>query len=127
MVLAELAGGIAHGLKHRSNGWCLIRHSERCARLPDRGEAGADRQFTSNEVRATRRAARLCVIVGKAHPFRRQSVQVGRSTGHDALVVRASVAPTDIISHDENDVGFFLRCSQRLACGHERNRGYQQG
>jgi hypothetical protein len=43
------------------------------------------------------------------------------------LVVHANVAPTDIISHDENDIGFLLRCSQRLACGYERNRDYQQG
>ena len=72
------------------------------------------------------RRQRRCRLLSH-HRFRRQPVQVGRSTRHDALVVHANVAPTDIISHDENDVGFFLRCLQRLACSHERNRGYQQG
>ena len=45
MVLAELAGGVAHRFQHRRNGHRLGRQADRRAGLADRGHAGADRQL----------------------------------------------------------------------------------
>jgi hypothetical protein len=61
VVFAELAGGVAHGLEHGGDCRRLVGHSERAAGLANGSEASADRQFTGDEVRATRRTARLCV------------------------------------------------------------------
>ena len=65
VVLAELAGRVAHRLQRRGDGRRLGRHADRRARLADRGHAGADRELAGDEVGAARRAARLGVVVGE--------------------------------------------------------------
>ena len=45
MVLAELAGGVAHGLEHGGSRWRLVGHAERRTGLTDGGQSGADRQL----------------------------------------------------------------------------------
>ena len=104
VVLAELAGGVAHGFQRRRDGRRLRRHADRGAGLADRGKAGADRQFAGDEVGASCRAARLGVVVGEAHAFGGELVEVWRPARHDALVVGADVEPADVIAHDEDDV-----------------------
>ena len=69
VVLAELARGIAHRLKHGGDGRRFVGHADRGASLADSGQPGADRQLAGDEVRATRRATRLGVIVGEPHAF----------------------------------------------------------
>ncbi len=71
VVLAELAGGVAHGLEHRGDGRRLRRHADGGAGLADGGQAGADRQLAGDEVGPARRAARLGVVVGEPHALRR--------------------------------------------------------
>src|SRR3979409_1456897 len=70
MVLAELAGGVAHSLKGLGN--CHRLRGNTCGRssLADRGHSGADWQFAGDEVGAARRAARPGVVIGKQHAFR---------------------------------------------------------
>ncbi len=75
------------------------------ARLADRGHAGADRQLAGDEVRATRRAARLGVVVGEQHAFLGELVEVRRPPGHHAAVVSADVPDADVVAHDDDDVG----------------------
>ncbi len=108
MVLAELAGGVAHRLEHGRDGHRLGGNADRRAGLTDRGHAGADRQFAGDEVRAARRAARLGVIVGEQHAFFGDLVEVRRSPGHHAAMIGADVPHADVIAHDDDDVWFFL-------------------
>ncbi len=60
-----------------------------------------------DEVGATRRAARLRVVVGEEHPFLGQLVEIRRPSSHQAAVVGADVPPADVVTHDDDDVGLF--------------------
>ena len=132
MVLAELAGGVALRFERGGDGAGFRRDADLGARLADRGHAGADGQFAGDEVRATRRATRLGVVVGEQHAFLGQLVEVRRPAGHHAAVVGADVPHADVIAHDEEDVGFLAvlapRCfalwaaSARLASGASQHR-----
>ena len=114
VVLAELAGGVAHRLQRRGDRRRLGRHADRRAGLADGRHAGADRELAGDEVRAARRAARLGVVVGEPHALGREPVEVRRPAGHDALVVGADVEPADVVAHDEDDVRLLLlRCGGR--------------
>ena len=73
VVLAELAGGVAHRLQRRRDGRRLRGHADRGARLADGRHAGADRKLAGDEVGAAGRAARLGVVVGEQHPLRRRA------------------------------------------------------
>ena len=105
VVLAELPGFIAHRLEGSGERDSLSREAHVGSGLPHSRQARADRQFAGNEVRPTRRAARLSVVVGEAHALRSQFVEVRRLAGHDALVVGANVEPADIVAHDDKDIG----------------------
>ena len=109
MVLAELAGGVALRLERGGNRAGFGRHADLGARLADRGHAGADGQFADDEVRATRRAACLGVVVGEQHAFLGQLVEVRRPPGHHAAMVGADVPHADVIAHDDEDVRLFAR------------------
>ena len=104
VVLAELAGRIAHRLEHRRDGRRLVRQADRRAGLADRGHAGADRQFAGDEVRAARRATRLGIVVGEPHALGGEPVEVRRPARHHALVVGADVEPADVVAHDDDHV-----------------------
>ncbi len=71
VVLAELAGGVAHRLERGGNGHGLRRDPDGRTGLADGGHAGTDRQLTGDEVCSTGRAARLGVVVGEAHSLGR--------------------------------------------------------
>ena len=79
-------------------------HADRRAGLADGGHAGADRQLAGDEVGATRRAARLGVVVGEQHAFGGELVEVRRPAGHHAAVVGADVPDADVVAHDDDDV-----------------------
>ena len=115
VVLAELAGGVALRFERGGDGAGLGRHAGLGARLADRGHAGADGQFARDEVRATRRATRLGVVVGEQHAFLGQLVEVRRPPGHHAAMVGADVPHADVIAHDEEDVGFLALRLQLVA------------
>ena len=103
VVLAELAGGVAHRLQRRGDGGRLRRHADRRASLADRRQPGADRQLAGDEVGAAGRAAGFGVVVGEAHAFGRHAVEVGRAHRHHPLVVGADVGPADVVAHDHDD------------------------
>jgi len=63
--------------------------------------------LTGDECSATGRAALLAVPVGKQRAFLGDAVNVGRAIAHHTQVVSADVRPTDVITHDEKNVGFF--------------------
>ena len=104
VVLAELAGGVAHRLQHGGDGHGLGRQADRGAGLADRGHAGADRQLAGDEVGASRRATRLGVVVGEQHALGGDLVEVRRAPGHHAAVVGADIPHADVVAHDDDDV-----------------------
>src|SRR6478752_916467 len=69
MVLAELAGSVAHRLERCGNGRRLGRHSDRRSGLANRGQSSPDRQLACNEVGATSSAGSFSVVVGETHPL----------------------------------------------------------
>ena len=84
---------------------------------------GADRQLAGDEVGATRRAARLGVIVGEPHALGGKLVEVRRPARHDALVIGADVEPADVVAHDDDDIRWFGgRLCRRRAAECQRQR-----
>src|SRR5438552_12648779 len=67
MVLAELAGRVALRFERGSYGASLSWYADLGTRLADRGHARANRKFAHDEVRPTRRATCLSVIVSEQH------------------------------------------------------------
>ena len=108
VIFAELAGGIALRFERGGNGAGFRRYADFGTGLADRGHARANRKFAHDEVRATRRATRLGVIVGEQHSLLGQLVEVRRPPGHHAAMVGANVPHPDVIAHDEEDVGLLV-------------------
>ena len=127
VILAELAGGVA--LRFERGGDCasLSGQSYRRAGLADRGHAGADRQLAGDEVRATRRATCLGVVVGEQHAFFGDLVEVRRLPGHHAPVIGADVPHANIVAHNDDDVGFLFLRLQWSDYADERSRSCQKG
>ncbi len=117
MVLAELAGGVALALSAVAIVQASRRDADLGARLADRGHAGADGQLAHDEVRPTRRAAGLGVVVGEQHALLGHLVEVRRPPGHHAAVVGADVPHADVVAHDDEDVGLSTRDRLILRCG----------
>jgi hypothetical protein len=91
VIFVELTRGVAHRLQGRCNGRRLRRHADCSSGLSDCRQAGPNRQFTGNEVRPPGGAACLSIIVCKAHSLAGHSVQIGRSSGHDSLIVNTDI------------------------------------
>src|SRR5439155_7851148 len=108
MVLAELAGGVALRFERRGYRASLRWNPDLGTRLADCGHACANRKLTHDEVRASRRATGLGVIVGEQHSLLGHLIEVRRSPSHHAAMVGADVPHTDVITHDEQDVWFFV-------------------
>ena len=120
MVLAELAGGVAHALQRVGNGYRLGRNANGGTRLADRRHSGPDRKFAGDEVGASRGAARLCVIICKDRAFGRDLVEVWCAPRHQAAMVCANVPHPDVVAHDHDDI---RRLGRRLgARRHERQQ-----
>ena len=125
MILAELTGRVAHGLKRCGNGHSLFWYTDRRARLADGGHACANWQFTSNEVGPSRRTACFGVVVGETHPLSGELVEVGCTTGHHTLMISTDVKPADVIAHDDNDIRFFGRYLLLRLCGRNKQTSRQ--
>ena len=108
VILPELSGGIAHGLEHGGDGRRGRRHADLGARLADCRHAGADGQLAGDEVRATRRATCLGIVVGEKHAALGKFIEVRCSARHHASAVSADVPNADVIAHDEDDVWLFV-------------------
>ena len=105
VVLAELAGGVAHSFQRLRDGDRLRRQAGGCAGLADRGHAGADRQLAGDEVGAARGATRFRVIIGEQHAFGGDLVEIRRAACHHAAVIGAEIPDADVVAHDDDDVG----------------------
>src|SRR5207244_1519123 len=116
VIFAELAGRVALRFERGGNRASLSWYADLGTRLTDRGHARADGQFAHDEVRATRRATRLSVVIGKQHSFLGDLVEVRRPSSHHAAMVGANVPYADVIAHDEDDVWFVAVCRLRCRC-----------
>jgi hypothetical protein len=87
----------------------LIGHADIGASLTDRGEAGAQRNLSGDEVGAAGGTARFRIIIGEAHAFSGELVEVRRLSRHHALMIGADVEPADVVTHDDEDVGLLAR------------------
>jgi hypothetical protein len=125
MVLAELAGRVAERFQHGGKRARLGRHADIRTRLAHRGEAGPQGKLAGDEVRAPRGAACLGVVVGEAHALGGEPIKVRRLARHDSLVIGADVEPTDVVAHDDKNVG--LASAVLGACGAARRARRQTG
>ena len=110
MILAELAGLVALRFERGGNSAGLRRDADLGSRLADRRHAGADGQLAHDEVGATCGATRFRVVIGEEHAFLGHLIEGGCSAGHHAPVIGTDIPHSDVIAHDEEDVGFFVRC-----------------
>jgi len=107
MVFAKLPCGVPDSFQNGGQCASLRWNPDIGAGLADRGETSAERNFTGDEISATRRATRLGIIVREPHALAREPIQVRCFAGHDTLVVGADVEPAYVIAHDEQDIRFF--------------------
>src|SRR5205823_3429324 len=108
VILTELTSCIALRFERRGYRASLRWDPDLGTGLADRGHACANRKLTHDEVCATRRATGLGVIVGEQHAFLGHLIEVRRSASHHAAMVGTDVPHSDVISHDEEDVGFLV-------------------
>jgi hypothetical protein len=106
VVLAKLAGGIAMRLEQLGDRRVFGPHSQGCARHTDLAQSRAEHALAHDEGSAPRRAALLRVAIGEHHAFMGDAVDVGRLVAHHAPAVAAEVPVADIISPDDQNVGF---------------------
>ena len=123
MILAELSGGVAERFEHGGGRDRLVGDADIGAGLADRRHAGAQRNLPGDEVGASGGAACLRVVVGKAHAFGGELVEVRRLARHDALVIGADIEPADIVTHDDEDVWRPARCCRLLRLRELNGRG----
>src|SRR4051812_47417373 len=106
VIFTELTGCISLRFERCSNGASLRWYTHLGTGLADGGHTSADRKFAHDEVRSPCGATRLSVVIGEQHPFLGEFVEVWCAPCHHATMVSAYVPHPDIITHDEQDVGF---------------------
>ena len=106
MVLAELAGHVAERLE-------VVRRSSGlpcgCPGPPPAGRpwtARPERQLASDERGTPGGTALLRVVGHELAAFPGKPVDVRRAVADDAAVIGADIPETDVIPHDDEDVGF---------------------
>ena len=126
VVLAELSGGVALSLEHGGHGDVGLLPAFLGAGQADLGHAGADGDGAADEGRATRRAALLRVVIGEAHAFLGDAIDVRRLVAHHAAVVVADVPGADVVAPDDEDVGLFVRRLGRSRGAKKHHASHQQ-
>ena len=109
VVLPELSRRVAEVLHEIGDARIFGLQADIRARQADFRQSGADGRLPGDERRASRRATLLPIPIGKPRAFFGDAVDVGRLITHDATVVAARVKPSDVVTHDDEDVGFLIR------------------
>ncbi len=124
VVLAELAGHVAVVLEQVGDGRVLRPQAEFGARQADLQQPGAERVLARDERSPAGRAALLPVAVGEERALRRDAVDVRRTAAHHAAVIAGEIPDTDIVTPDDEDVGFgrFGHCRLPCALSHRTTR-----
>src|SRR5215510_2840776 len=108
MVLAELTGGIALTLQNRGHGHVGLLPALLGTGQTDLGHAGAHRNAAADEGGATGGAGLLAVVVSEGHAFPRNPVNVRGFVAHHAPAVVADVPRSNVVTPDDEDVGFLV-------------------
>jgi len=106
MVLTKLAGNIAERLEQFCDGGIFFLESLGCSRHADLGIAGAHRNLAGDECSTAGGATLLTVIIGKVQAFVGNTINVRCLVAHHPMVDVARVPVADVISPDDQDVGF---------------------
>jgi len=108
VVLADLRRGVPVRLEKLCDGGILVLQSLLRTRHADLEKASAKRMLAGNEGCPASRAGLLGVVVGEESSLSRDAIDIRRSTAHHAAVVGTDIPNTDIVGHDDQDVGFSL-------------------
>ncbi len=138
VVLAELAGVVAEVQQElgqaRSPGFQIGRAAGQLRR----DQARAQRIHACDEGIAAGRAALHGDVVHEDRALAPDTVNIGRFADHQAAVIDARLHPADVITHDEEDVGFLCLLPGRgwrglrvcglygPACAYQRSRCRKQ-
>ena len=124
MVFSELASHVALTLEHGGHGAVGLLPAFLRAGQADFGHAGANRGRATDEGCAACGAGLLGVVVGEADAFFGDAVDVRCFVAHHAAVVVADVPGSDIVTPDDEDVGFLLlRLSRRTEARQAEGEG----
>ena len=108
VVLAELARHVAQRLEQVGESRISRRNAFLRAGQTDLGEAGANGRLAGDEGRATGGAALLTIEVREQRAFLGEAVDVRCLVAHHAHVVGAEVELADVVSPENEDVGFLV-------------------
>ena len=119
MVFAELSGHITFRLQHGRYSRIFFFHAFGGSGKTHLGKARAHRRLPGDECRASCGAALLTIPVSKQGSFVSNPVNVRCLIAHRATVVGADVKSSDIVTPNNQDVGFFCsrcQCGQHTCC-----------
>ena len=108
VVLAELTCGVAEALQHGCHGHVSLLPTFLGSGHAYLGHAGTDRNLAIDEGCASGSAGLLAVVVGKPHTLPDDAIDVGCCVAHHATVIVANVPGSDVVTPDDENVGFVL-------------------
>ena len=109
VILSELSRYIAVVLQELCNGGVLILNTLLCARHADGQKARAEGVLAQNEGGTAGGAALLGIGIGEERAFGSDTVDIRRGAAHHAAMIGADVPGTDIVSPDNQNIGFLRR------------------
>ncbi len=116
MVLAELAGVVAEIKQELGERRGTGPQIGRAAGQLRRNHAGAQRMHAGEEGVAAGGAALLGIVMREYRAFIADAIDVGRLADHQAAMIDARLVEADVVTHDEEDIGFLCRlCGCRRA------------
>ena len=112
MVLAELAGGVAHRLQQHGNGRVFRAHAFRRTGQAHLGKARAQGALAGDEGGTAGGAGIFAIGIGEDRAFFGDAVNIGRAIAHHAHVVGRDIGPADIIAENHQNIRLALRRSR---------------
>ena len=109
MVLAELAGGVAHRLQQHGNGGVFRAHAFRRTGQAHLGKARTQGALAGDEGGTAGGAGIFTIGIGEDRAFFGDTVNIGRAIAHHAHVVGRDIGPADIIAENHQNIRPALR------------------
>ena len=114
MILAELGGHVALRLEELGYRDIPRLQAFLCARQANLEQAGPKARLAGDEGPAAGGATLLAVPVGEHRAFFGDAVNIGGLVAHHAVVVGAGIPVADVVSPDDEDIGFSPWACRRL-------------
>ena len=128
MILAVLRGHVALVLQQPGDGRVLYGDAFLCPRQTDFEQAGTQWTLAGDERRASGRAGLLAIPVGEQRALFGDAVNVGCLIAHHPAVIATRVIPSDVVTPEDEDVGFLALPRRSLSGGWircQRERRYE--